>query len=118
MEQGLTRVKGPTINDMGGRGKIGIEYRNIPNRSPGGLDKNPGGGYFRFKGPSATLTNATYKRNFPSKLGGASIRVVPLMGISRYIFPRESLFNFFPGEGPPKFFSLISSTPRSLMVVP
>ncbi len=49
-------------------------YRNIPNRSPGGLDKSLGGNYIRFRETNATLTNAIYKRNLPSKLGGASIR--------------------------------------------
>ncbi len=56
-------------------------YRNIPNRSPGGLDKSLGGGYIRFREPDVTLTNNIYKRNLPLKLGGASIRGVPLIGI-------------------------------------
>ena len=55
--------------------KIG-KYRNIPNRSPGGLGKSPGGDYIRFTEPGETLTNAIYKRNLPSKVWGASIRGV------------------------------------------
>ncbi len=51
-----------------------LAYRIIPNRSTGCLDKNPGGGYIRFREPGTTATNMTYKRNRPSKLGGASIR--------------------------------------------
>ncbi len=30
--------------------------------------------YIRFREPGATVTNMIYKRNRPSKLGGASIR--------------------------------------------
>ncbi len=51
-----------------------LYYRIIPNRSTGCLDKNPGGGYIRFREPGTNATNITYKRNQPSKLGGASIR--------------------------------------------
>ncbi len=49
-------------------------YRIIPNRSTGCLDKSPGGCYIRYREPGATVTNIIYKRNRPSKLGGASIR--------------------------------------------
>ena len=51
-----------------------IAYRIIPNRSTGCLDKSQGRGYIRFREPGATVTNMIYKRNRPSKLGGASIR--------------------------------------------
>ena len=49
-------------------------YRIIPNRSTGYLDKRPEGAYIRFREPGSTVTNMIYKRNRPSKLGGASIR--------------------------------------------
>ena len=42
----------------------------IPNISTRCLDKNPGGGYIRFREPIATVTNMMYKINWPSKLGG------------------------------------------------
>ena len=61
------------------------KYRIIPNRSNGGLDKSPGGGYIRFREPGATATNMIYKRNWPSKLRGASIRGMPLLRIIWYI---------------------------------
>ncbi len=50
------------------------QYRNIPNRSPGGLDKRLGGGYIRLRELGIALPNVKYKMNLPSKLGGASIR--------------------------------------------
>ena len=59
-------------------------YGNIPNRSPGGLDESLGGDFIRFREPGATLTNAIYKRNLPSKLGALLSGWVPLIGIQRY----------------------------------
>ncbi len=60
-------------------------YRIIPNRYTRCLDKSTGGGYIRTKEPGATVTNMIYKRNRPPKLGEASIRGVPLLGIIRYV---------------------------------
>ena len=59
---------------------IQVYYPIIPNRSTGCLDKSAGGGYIRFREPGATVTNMIYKRNWSSKLGGASIRGSAFIG--------------------------------------
>ena len=61
-------------------------YRIIPNRSTGCLDKSLEGGYIRFREPGATVTNIIYKRNRPSKLGGASIRRGAFIGDNTVCF--------------------------------
>ena len=47
------------------RDAISNNYRIIPNRSTGCLDKSPGGGCIRFREPDATVTNMICKRNRP-----------------------------------------------------
>ena len=61
------------MNDM-------IIYHILHNRSTGCFDKSPGEGYIRFREPGATVTNMIHKRNWLSKLRGASIRGVPFWG--------------------------------------
>ncbi len=66
-----------------------VLYHIIPNRSTGCLDKSPGGGYIRFREAGVIVTNMTYKRNQPSKLGGASIRRGAFIGDNTVIVINE-----------------------------
>ncbi len=79
-----------------------MAYRIIPNRSTGCLDKSLEGGYIRFREPGATVTNIIYKRNRPSKLGGASIRRGAFIGDNTvYIcvhYTHDSLHHSLQGQ--------------------
>ncbi len=61
-------------------------YRNIPNRSPGGLNKNLEGGYTRFRQPGVALTNVKYNKNPQSQGTLLWAGGLPVTGILRYTY--------------------------------